>query len=140
MKIYLTDMMNLKEGGKDKEDIHCFAEEYLRRDGIFILQMIEMNVGGIIVETVIEKLWDQYLEDKWAAEAPDDDVEKKLLGKDTPDGSIKGNGMANPKWTDRDSNDGRPQRPRRGGFVRNRWSKKKLLNPNNNNDNSSTVV
>ena len=48
--------------------------------------MIEMNVGGIIVETVIEKLWDQYLEDKWSAEAPDDDVEKKLLGKDTPDG------------------------------------------------------
>ena len=47
--------------------------------------MMEMNVGGIIVEHVIEKLWDQYLSEKWAAEA-EDDVDKKLLAMDTPDG------------------------------------------------------
>lgn len=102
VKIYLSDPLQLDDAGRDHDDLHCFAEEYLRRDGIFVLQMIEMNVGGIIVESIMEKLWDQYMEDKWSADA-DDDSEKKLLGKDATDG---------------------PPRPRRSSFVRNRWSKR----------------
>lgn len=139
VKIYLAEPLNLADGGKDKDDVHCFAEEYLRRDGIFVLQMIEMNVGGIIVEHVLEKLFDQYLADKWAAVYDEDgDDEKKLLGLDSLDGkgTPKGNGVPNDKWSDKDSNDGRPHPKKRSGFVRSRWSKKNL-NPNNNND---TVV
>ena len=56
--------------------------------------MIEMNVGGIIVEHVLEKLFDQYLADKWAAVYDEDgDDEKKLLGLDSPDGKGKSGGM-----------------------------------------------
>ena len=45
-------------------DVRVFTEEYLRRDGIFVLQMIEMNVGGLVVETLVGKLWDQFVEEK----------------------------------------------------------------------------
>merc|ERR1739838_311055 len=53
VKENLVKRFNLDEGNVEK-----FAEDYLRRDGIFILQMMSMNVGGIVVEMVIEKLWE----------------------------------------------------------------------------------
>ena len=48
--------------------------------------MIEMNVGGIIVETILEKLWGKYLMDKWEAEHEDYDIKEKLMSTDSPDG------------------------------------------------------
>jgi len=59
---YLVKPLDLKRA--DSADVQMFTEEYLRRDGIFVLQMIEMNVGGLVVETLIEKLWDQFTEEK----------------------------------------------------------------------------
>lgn len=59
---YLVKPLDIKRA--DLSDVHMFTEEYLRRDGIFVLQMIEMNVGGLVVETLIEKLWDQFVEEK----------------------------------------------------------------------------
>lgn len=59
---YLVKPLDLKRA--EMSDVQCFTEEYLRRDGIFVLQMIEMNVGGLVVETLIEKLWEQFMEEK----------------------------------------------------------------------------
>ena len=59
---YLVKPLGLKRA--DMSDVRVFTEEYLRRDGIFVLQMIEMNVGGLVVETLVGKLWDQFVEEK----------------------------------------------------------------------------
>lgn len=62
---YLVKPLDLKRADDaDQSDVKMFTDEYLRRDGIFVLQMIEMNVGGLVVETIIEKLWDQFVEEK----------------------------------------------------------------------------
>ena len=34
-----------------------FCEEYLRRDGIFVLQLMEVNVGGTVLTLVLKKLF-----------------------------------------------------------------------------------
>ena len=39
-----------------------FHEEFLRRDGIFALEMIKMNVGRFVTEHIMERLWTRYLE------------------------------------------------------------------------------
>ena len=43
-------------------DVAEFHEEFLRRDGIFALEMIKMNVGRFVTEHIMERLWTRYLE------------------------------------------------------------------------------
>lgn len=41
-------------------DLSLFSEEYLRRDGLFCLMMMKMNVGRDVVENVLEVMWNQF--------------------------------------------------------------------------------
>jgi len=81
---YLVKPLDLKRA--DLSDVQMFTEEYLRRDGIFVLQMIEMNVGGLVVETLIEKLWDQFTEEKEEALRDRDSEGDSVDGKTSLDG------------------------------------------------------
>jgi len=57
-----------------QDDVREF-DEFLRRDGVFLLQMMSMNVGGVIVEEVVEQLWQSFAKEK----------EKCLKGSDETD-------------------------------------------------------
>lgn len=46
----------------DLRDVAEFNEQFLRRDGIFALEMIKMNVGRFVTETILERLWNRYCE------------------------------------------------------------------------------
>jgi len=84
---YLVKPLDLKRADDtDLSDVRMFTEEYLRRDGIFVLQMIEMNVGGLVVETLIEKLWDQFVEEKDEALRDRDSEGDSVDGKTSLDG------------------------------------------------------
>ena len=48
--------------------------------------MIEMNVGGLVVETLIEKLWDQFVEEKDEALRDRDSEGDSVDGKTSLDG------------------------------------------------------
>jgi len=48
-------------------DVAMFSEEYLRRDGLFTLTMMKMNVGRDVVETIMEVMWNQFQAEKDAA-------------------------------------------------------------------------
>lgn len=45
---------------RDDENMRKFAQDYLKRDGIFMLRLISNNVGYIVSAEVLEGLWDQY--------------------------------------------------------------------------------
>jgi len=81
---YLIKPLDLKRA--DLSDVNMFTEEYLRRDGIFVLQMVEMNVGGLVVETLMEKLWDQFTEEKDEAMRDRDSEGDSVDGKSSLDG------------------------------------------------------
>lgn len=69
LKKFLVDPLDLDYDNCEIEsDLRIFSEEYLRRDGIFILQIVEMNVGNLTVETLLEALWNAYLDEKEAAQ------------------------------------------------------------------------
>lgn len=80
---YLIKPLDLKRA--DHDDVTMFTEEYLRRDGIFVLQMVEMNVGGLVVETLMEKLWDQFTEEKDEAMRDRDSEGDSVDGKSSLD-------------------------------------------------------
>lgn len=87
---YLVKPLDLKRADDpDMSDVKMFTEEYLRRDGIFVLQMIEMNVGGLVVETLIEKLWDQFADEKDDALKEHDHEGDSVDGKAPLDGEKK---------------------------------------------------
>ena len=48
--------------------------------------MIEMNVGGLVVETLIEKLWEQFMEEKEEAMRDRDSEGDSVDGKTSLDG------------------------------------------------------
>ena len=37
-----------------------FVNLYMRRDGVFLLQLIDVNVGGVFTAAIIDRLWDIY--------------------------------------------------------------------------------
>lgn len=83
---YLIRPLNLTRiDDADQADVNIFTEEYLRRDGIFVLQMIEMNVGGLVVETLMEKLWEQFVEEKDEAMRERDSEGDSIDGKTSLD-------------------------------------------------------
>jgi len=55
-------------------DLSLFSEEYLRRDGLFTLMMMKMNVGRDVVETILEVMWNQF-QDELAETAKGDEVD-----------------------------------------------------------------
>jgi hypothetical protein len=57
-------------------DLSLFAEEYLRRDGLFCLTLMKMNVGRDVVETVLEKMWNQF-QDELQETAKGDEVDSR---------------------------------------------------------------
>ena len=48
----------------DLREVAEFHEEFLRRDGVFVLELIKMNVGRFVTEHVLEKLWLRYVDIK----------------------------------------------------------------------------
>jgi len=44
-------------------EVSIFTEEYLRRDGLFCLELMKMNVGRDVVESVLEIMWNQFQEE-----------------------------------------------------------------------------
>lgn len=44
----------------DRKHVGCFADEYLRYDGIFCLRMLSSNTNDVITAQVIAHLWNNY--------------------------------------------------------------------------------
>lgn len=61
-------------------DLSLFAEEYLRRDGLFCLTLIKMNVGRDVVENVLETMWNQF-QDELEETAKGDEVDSSAASK-----------------------------------------------------------
>ncbi|KAL8616924.1 hypothetical protein ACOMHN_041843 [Nucella lapillus] len=55
-------MMNIK-GGQDRAAFRWFAENHLRRDGVFILRMVANNTSSIMCFELVRELWNVFLED-----------------------------------------------------------------------------
>lgn len=47
---------------KDRSLIKMFTQEFLRRDGIFVLKMLSINVGDLTTSDIVTKLWHLYKE------------------------------------------------------------------------------
>jgi len=80
IKDYLTRTRRMKGSG-DKRLFNQFVNLYMRRDGVFLLQLMDVNVGGVFTAAIVDRLWDIYrkrqeqiarcnrnLEEKWAPE------------------------------------------------------------------------
>lgn len=60
IKKYIKLIERVKKSDRDMTHISCFAEEYLRHDGIFCLRMISANVNDVTTAQVIASLWSHY--------------------------------------------------------------------------------
>lgn len=60
VKKYVKLVERVDRNTYDKKHIACFAEEYLRHDGIFYLRMLAANANDVIVAQMIACLWRHY--------------------------------------------------------------------------------
>lgn len=58
--IKLVERVRGNEVASHHMHISCFAEEYLRHDGIFYLRMLSSNTNDVMVAQVIDCLWTHY--------------------------------------------------------------------------------
>jgi hypothetical protein len=45
---------------RPKGNVRKFAQMYLRRDGLFLIRLIAMNVGDVVAAEVLAGLWETY--------------------------------------------------------------------------------
>lgn len=60
VKKYLKLIERAHKNELERKHIRCFAEEYLRHDGIFYLRMLASNTNEVIVAQVVSQLWNHY--------------------------------------------------------------------------------
>ena len=55
-------LVRAKEEGVSLDLQLCdvFTSKYLHRDAVFILQLVEINVGGVVVSCIISRLWSMF--------------------------------------------------------------------------------
>ena len=63
---------------RSKTHLRKFMQYYLRRDGLFVIRLIAINVGELVAAEVLAGLWENYGPDKkFLAENPD--TRRRLL-------------------------------------------------------------
>ena len=62
---YIKLAERVRDNKTDGQHISCFAEEYLRHDGIFYLRMLSSNTNDVLVAQVIDCLWNHYKTHHW---------------------------------------------------------------------------
>jgi hypothetical protein len=60
IKKYMKLLGKIK-GDADQKDVHRFADQYLRDDGVFILRLIARNTSDILLSDLIKQLWNLFL-------------------------------------------------------------------------------
>lgn len=60
IKKYVKLAERVNKNDLDRRHIACFADEYLRHDGIFCLRMLSSNTNDVIAAQVIAHLWNNY--------------------------------------------------------------------------------
>lgn len=85
VKKYIKLIERANKNEYDKRHIACFAEEYLRQDGVFYLRMLASNANDVLVAQVIGSLWNHYKRQHYESEEYhkphdfDKDPEKGML-------------------------------------------------------------
>ena len=60
IKKYIKLVERMRKNELNRRHIACFADEYLRYDGIFCLRMLSSNTNDVTTAQVIAKLWNHY--------------------------------------------------------------------------------
>ena len=61
VKKYLIISEKMRRIPLDRRHLPCFAEHYLRQDGVFTIRMLSKNTNDVIVSEVVCKLWDNFI-------------------------------------------------------------------------------
>nr|QQY02485.1 innexin 13 [Cryptocotyle lingua] len=63
-------MIKNKPGAVSRSDIDDFVDDYLRRDGVFLIRMLSLNAGEVITAEIVTELYNDYLEQHSPADSP----------------------------------------------------------------------
>lgn len=65
IKKYIKLAERVQKNELDRRHISCFADEYLRHDGVFCLRMLSSNTNDVTAAQVIAALWNNYKENHY---------------------------------------------------------------------------
>lgn len=61
VKKYLVISEKMRRNALNRRHMPCFAEHYLRQDGVFAIRMLSKNTNDVIVSEIVCKLWDHFI-------------------------------------------------------------------------------